>query len=180
MANDAENAHVWAEGDVYVADFGTAGPEDATELWPVGYVALGLLGEDGTTEARGQEVKDHYAWGGILVKTTSSKHTREIEITALEDNPAVFELINPGSTRGVVSGLKTSVVKVPNYPMVALGIETRDDLVTRRKLIARAKVREVSEVKDSDSEMTMYKIKFTVFPDPVTKTYYTELEEEAA
>jgi len=61
---------------------------------------VGLLdGDQGFEESRSEDVKDHFAWGGILVATTRSKFKLEKKFTVLEDNVQTRALIWPGSTR---------------------------------------------------------------------------------
>src|SRR5689334_13641230 len=104
MAGDTDNPRVWVNADVYVGDVGSTAPTDIDTAIDADFTALGLLSEDGMTESREDDKTDHYAWGGILVRTTRSKHKRTIKVIALEDNPVVFDLVNPGSEAESVGG----------------------------------------------------------------------------
>lgn len=167
MAGSAENTALWDGADVYIAAVGTAGPADLTSAWATEWRPVGLLnGEEGFTESREDETSEHYAWGGILYRRTRSKHKRTIRFVALEDNDVVFSLVNPGSARAVdpETGIKRSTVRVPTAAQFAVGFETRDGDTIRRRVVARAEVQEVGEIKDSESEPTIYEITVLIFP----------------
>lgn len=165
MAGDTGNPRIWEGADAYAAPLGTTAPTDVSTAWAVGWLPLGLLSEDGASESRDQDMTDHYAWGGILVRTTRSKHKRTITITALEDNLTVFGLVNPGSTAVTATGTTTRTVKVPTSDPRAFGLELRDGDVKKRRVIPRGEVVEVGEVSLSDSEMTAFELTINVYPD---------------
>lgn len=183
MAGDATNAAVWQGADAYINDtVAAAGPADLTTAWPAGWDALGLLdGTEGFTEGREQETKETYAWGGILVKKTKSKHKRTIKLVAMEDNPVTFRLVNPGSSRttDVGTGVTSSVVKIPQGTEFALGLEVRDGDKVKRRIIKRAEVEEVGEIKESEEEPTLFEITVVIYPE-ADGTLYTELSGTVA
>lgn len=165
MAGSTENPRIWLNADVYVADTGTTGPTDIVTDWPAGWEALGLLSQDGMTETRDESVNDHFAWGGILVRTTRSNHKRSFTVTALEDNPVVFALVNPGSEADTVGDVTTRTIKVPGTDIRAFGLELRDGDIVKRRVIPRGEVVEVGEITRSESEMEMYELTINVYPD---------------
>lgn len=178
---DTENPRIWVNADVYVAPVGTAGPTDIATGLNAAFEALGLLSEDGMTEGREQEQTDHYAHGGILVRTTKSKHKRTMVVTALEDNPVVFKLANPGSTAASVGGVTTRTVKIPNQPDPrAFVLELVDGDVTRRRHIPRGEVTEVGEVTIADDEMEMHELTITIYPDANDVLYYDITDDPQA
>lgn len=178
MAGDATNAALWSGADVYIAPTTTTQwPTDVTTAWGVDWSAVGLLdGEEGFTETREDtESAEHYAWGGILVKQSKSKHKRQIKFVALEDNDTVFDLVNPGSTRGTVGGLTTSTVKVPTSAEFAIAFEVTEGDVVKRRYVKRAEVAEVGELKESENELTVYEVTVVLYPES-DGTLYTELK----
>jgi hypothetical protein len=181
MAGDTANPRIWEGADAYVAPYGTSGPTDVATAWPAAYKPLGLLSEDGATETREQDSADHFAWGGILVRTTRSKFKRSMTIICLEDNLNVFEIVNPGSTTDTVTGLTTRTVKVPSGAnILAYGLELRDGDITKRRLIPRGEVVEVGEVALSDSEMTAFELTLSIYPDADGVLYYDLTDDPAA
>lgn len=183
MAGDTTNAKLWAGADVFVDFARTAtAPTNVSTAWDAGWEAAGLLDpEEGFTEGREEETSEFWAWGGILVKKAKSRHKRTIKFVALEDNETTFRLVNPGSTRTVdtITGLTTSDVKVPVYEEFAIGFEVHDGNEVRRRIVDRAEIEEIGEVKDSETELTVYEITVVLYPD-ATGTLYTELSGPAA
>lgn len=166
MAGNTANPRIWINADTHVAPVNTAGPTDTTSPLNVAYKALGLTSEDGMTETRDQEETDHYAHGGILVRTTRSKHKRTMTIIALEDNPVVFDLVNPGSTAIDDGTTATRTVKVPNAPNPkAWVLELADGGVVKRRHIPRAEVTAVGDYEITDSAMAAYELTVTIYPD---------------
>lgn len=177
MAGDATNTALWTDADVYIAPIGTAGPTDTTTAWAAAWDAVGLLdGDEGFTISRDEDTSEHYAWGGILVKKTRSKHKRTIRFVAMEDNATVFELVNPGSTRTVAGGVATSTVKVPKYGDFAIGFETRDGDKIKRRVAARATIEEIGDITESEADPTVYEITVVIYPAS-DGTLYTEISD---
>ena len=180
MAGDASNAALWQNADVYIAAANTSGPSNVTSNWSSSWSAVGLLdGEAGFAEAREEESNEIYAWGGLLVKKTKSKHKRTIKFVALEDNATVFDLVNPGSTRTTASGITASTVKVPSVTEFAIGFESKDGDVTKRRVVKRATVESVGEVVESESGLTVYEITVAIYPE-TDGTLYTEISGTAS
>lgn len=181
MAGDTANAALWTNADVYIAPVGTAGPTDVTTAYAAGWTAVGLLdGAEGFTETRDHDSNEFYAWGGILVKKTKSKHKRTIKFVALEDNETVFGLVNPGSTRTTddITGITTSKVVVPKGDEFAISFETRDGDKIKRRTVLRAEVDEVDDIKEGEEDLTVYTITVTLYPE-ADGTLYTTLEGPA-
>jgi hypothetical protein len=175
MSGDPTNAALWQNADVYIAPSGTAGPTDVSTAWGASWDAVGLLdGDKGFTEARSDTSNDHYAWGGILVKKTKSKHKRTIKFIALEDNATVFGLVNPGSTRATASGITTASVHVPTNAEFAIGFEVRDGSKVRRRSVLRATLDSVGDVVDSEGSLAAYEVTVVLYPAS-DGTLYTDV-----
>lgn len=173
MAGDAKNTQLWNGADVFIAAEGTDGPEDLTTSWPVAFKAAGLLdGEEGFTEEREEESSEHYAWGGILYRKTKSQHKRTIKFVALEDNAVTFDLVNPGSSRTTAAGVRTSTIKVPTSKRFAIGFETRDGDKIKRRWIKSAEVQEIGEIKESETDPTVYEITVLIYPESDGTLYH--------
>jgi|SRR5690606_29392551 len=182
MAGDPTKASLWTSADVFIAPIGTPGPSDLTSPWPTSWEVVGLLnGEEGFNWGREEETSEHYAWGGLLVKRTRSKHKRQVTFVALEDNEVVFRLINPGSDRvtDTDTGITTSTVKVPQPEEFAFGVELNEGLKRVRRFAKRAEVAEVGEIQESETAPTVYTITVVLYPEP-DGTLYTELSGNIA
>lgn len=178
---NAKNTSLWTGADVYIAPEGTDGPATPSEAWGEEWEAVGLLdGEEGFTEGRDGDTSEHYAWGGVLFRRTSGKHKRTFKFVALEDNEVVFRLVNPGSTRTTELGVRTSNVMVPVAgARFAIGLEVRDGNRTKRRVAAMAEVQEVGEVKDSETDPTVYEVTVVIFPNE-EGLLYTTVETDPA
>lgn len=180
MAGTSANASLWTDADVYIAPLGTTGPIDVTTAYAVAWKAVGLLdGEEGLTMSRDEDTAEHYAWGGILVKKTRSKHKRTIKFVAMEDNATVFSIVNPGSTQAVsgtgAAAIKTSGVKVPKYTDFAISFELRDGTKTKRRTVKRATIEEIGEISENETDMAVYEITVVIYPES-DGTLFTEIE----
>ncbi|MDR6868718.1 hypothetical protein J2Y69_003342 [Microbacterium resistens] len=180
MAGNAKNTAQWAGADVYITrDPNVAAPTDLIAPWALGWAVVGLLdGEEGFTEEREDETSERFAWGGILVRRSKSKHKRTIRFVALEDNSTTFGLVNPGSDRESLNGTRRSVVKVPVAgDRFSIGFETRDGDRKKRRVVETAEVQEVAEIKESETEPTVYDITVVIFPD-ADGVLYTDIETD--
>lgn len=164
MAGDTANPRVWLNGDVYTAPVGSTAPVNVAAAWDTAWKAVGLLSEDGLTEAREEDSTDHYAWGGILVRTTRSHHKRSFSFTVLEDNLVVFGLVAPGSTAATATAITTRTIKVPTVNVVAFGVEMKDGTVTKRLVIPRGEVVEVGDTTFGEADMAMRELTVNVLP----------------
>lgn len=178
MAGDTDNPRIWAGADVYVADIGTTAPTTTTGSLAAGWKALGLLHEDGLTESRSEDSTDHHAWGGILVRTTRSKHKRTFQVAALEDNDEVWRLVNPGSyAEGGAQTTTTRHVLTPTTDPKAFLFEMTDGTITKRIIVPRGEVTTVGDIVASDDELTAYELTITVYPD-ADGALYLELTDD--
>lgn len=180
MAGDTDNPRIWLDADVLTAPLGTTAPTNLAGAWAAAWETLGLLSEDGMTETRDEQVTDHYAWGNRLVRTTRSKHKRSITVTALEDTPVVFALVNPGSEEETASGVTTRTVKPPTTDIRMFGLELLDGDITKRRIIPRGEVTAIGPVIASDSAMSMYPLTITIYPDDDDVLYIDITDDEQA
>lgn len=178
MSGDVDSPRIWAGADVYVAPVGSTAPTDTTTALDAAFKALGLLSDDGATEGRSEDTTDHYAWGGILVRTTRAHHKRTMKVTALEDNDIVFKLVNAGSTSATVTGRTTRTVKVPTTDPRAFVFELTDGTNTWRRHIAKGEVLEVADIAFSESDMTAYELTINVYP-AADGTLFTDITDSA-
>jgi hypothetical protein len=182
MSGNAANTALWDGADVFVSfDLDVTGPDDLTTPW-TGFEVVGLLdGEEGFTHGREEESSEHYAWGGILYKRTKGKHKRTVSFVALEDNDTTFRLVNPGSTRTAAGGVRTSTIKVPTTESFVIGQEIREAGTgkVKRRYAKRAEVQEVGEIKESESEPTVFEVTVVIFPEE-DGTIWHEVETDPA
>lgn len=131
MTGTPGNANIWAEADVYVSfDLDATLPATVEDPFGEGWSLVGLLnGEDGFTEGRDWDAEDHFAWGGLIVRTARRNFKLTRSFTARETNATTDRLRWPGSS--------DSQVRIPRPERVLLAMETRDGDLTRRVITSR-------------------------------------------
>lgn len=178
MSGESANARIWLNAAVFVGDVGATAPADVTtEINAADFSDLGLLSEDGMTIARSDDIQSHFAWGGILVRKTRSKHERTIKVIALEDNDVVFNLVNPGSTSETVGDLTTREYHTPTTDRRSFVIERIDGDIVSRLHVADGEILEVGDEESSDSGISTRELTITVYPAS-DGLLYTELSND--
>lgn len=166
MSGDIDNPRIWALADLSVGPLDSTAPTNSTDPLDTDFEAVGLIGEDGITGGNDQSVNDHFALGGILVRTTRSKHKSTFKVVVLEDNPVVFGLVNPGSEAETIGGETHRTVKVPTTNRQSFVVETTDGDVFRRRYIPTGEVTDVGdEMVAKDDELAKRELTITVYPD---------------
>ncbi len=159
MSGNTQNARLWADADVYIAESLTEdNPEDIDTEFGAGWGLVGLLnGEDGFTTAREEEKNDHYGWGGILIRTARRNFKLTKKFSALEDNAVTRGLVWPGSPAGKIV--------VPRPARVKIGFEKRDGDVLHRLITANyAEVDVDGDINENETDLTKYELLSTIFP----------------
>lgn len=164
MAGDPTNANIWADANVYVAfDLDAEIPADVDTEFGADWELVGLLnGEDGFTETRDEDTTDHYAWGGVLVRTSRKNFKLTRKFTALEANGVTDRLRWPGST--------PDTIVVPNgnqIERVLVAFETTDGDITRRLITADGAEAEITvdgDVNENETDISSVPFLVTVFP----------------
>lgn len=179
MSGDAANTNLWTGADVFLAPLGTTGPADLTTAWGASWALVGLLdGDQGIVESRAQTESEFYSWGSLLYRRTVTKQKRTFKFYMLEDNATTFELTNPGSTRTSATGVRTANVKVPLAGFYySLGFELRDGSKVKRRIAAKVEVTTVADIKESESNPSVFEITVLAYPDS-TGSLYTTIETD--
>lgn len=176
---DPANPRIWVGATVYHAPLATTGPTDTTTALAAAWKDIGLLSDDGMTESRDQDSSDKFAYGGQLVRSTRSKFKRTFEVTAIEDNAEVWQLLNPGSTAVTATGITTRTVKAPTPDPQAWVFELIDGDVTKRLYIPRGEITEVGDRNIDDDELQAFPFTVTVYP-AADGTFYKEITDDPA
>lgn len=180
MSGNVNNPRLWEGADLWTAPVGTALPATLTDDMSTvpNWKPVGLLSEDGASEARDEDSTDFYAWGGKLIRTKRSKHKRSIKVTCLEDNLTVFGLVNPGSTATTASGVNTRTVKIPKSDKRSFVLGLMDGDISRRRHIPTGEITEVGEVSLSESDLQAFELTITIYPD-VNDVLYVDYDNDA-
>lgn len=159
MAGDPSNVALWTDADVYIGGTDAADPADEDTEFGVDWDLVGLLnGDDGFTDSRDEDVNDHFAWGGILVKTSRKNFKLTRSFTALEYNEVTRDLIWPDSPAGQIV--------VPHPKRVKIAFETREGTKIHR-LISKyqAEVTVDGDVNTNETDLTQFPLIATIYPD---------------
>lgn len=162
--SDTENARIWLGAQVLTAPLDTPIPTNLVTDWDDDFDDLGLLSQDGLTGSRSESSTDHFAYGNTLVRTTRRDHKRTFQVTALESNLTVLELVDPGSSVDTVGGVTTRIVKTPQKNERMFAFELLDGDVMMRRIIPRGEVTAVGDQVVSDNAISMYPLTISVYP----------------
>lgn len=159
MAGDPANATIWPNADVFVGGTDAENPATVGDEFGADWDLVGLLdGDAGFAQGRSEDVKDFYAWGGIIVRTSRRNFKQTVKFTALEDNDVTRDLVWPDSPEGSL------IVPRPKY--IKIAFETREDDVVRRLISQyRAQVSLDADIVDNEGDLTKYELIATIFPD---------------
>jgi len=174
MAGDPTKANIWPDADVYVGPLTATDPIDIDTPFGADWDLVGLLdGEAGFVQAREEEVEDHYAWGGILVRTSRRNFKQTITFTALEDNDVTRDLIWPDSPAGQL------VVPRPKRIKIAFEL-VEGDKVKRLISAFQAEVTVNADITEAEGDLTRYELLATIFPNSNGVLFYEQKTEEAS
>jgi hypothetical protein len=174
MSGNTENARLWADADVYVTpDLAAVVPADDDTAFSAAWGLVGLLnGEDGFTQSREEEKNDHYAWGGILVRSSRRNFKLTEKFSALEDNATTRSLIWPGSPAGTIV--------IPKPVPVKIAFEKRDGGITHRLITKRyAEVDVDGDIAENESDLTKYELLATIFPNAAGELFIEQKSDDA-
>jgi hypothetical protein len=171
------NARIWAGAIVQVAPTGTTAPVDVDTPLDAAFDDLGLIGEEGITLSSTSDNAEHYAYGGLHIRTTRNKFKKAIKVLALENNPAVYDLVNPGSTAATTASLTTRTVSTPTVNEKMFVFETSDGDVTRRIVIPRGEVTDIGDTVFIDSAMSAVELTIEAYASSAG-VFYLELTDD--
>lgn len=160
MSGDPTASRLWHDADVYIAfDLDETRPATIDEDFGAGWDLVGLLdGEEGFTESREEEVSDHFAWGGILMRTGRRNFMLTKSFTAFEHNETTRRLRWPGSEAGEI--------KVPRPESVLIAFETVDNGVKHRVISRlRAEVTIDGDITENESDPASLPFVAKIYPD---------------
>lgn len=174
MAGDPTKANIWPDADVYVGPLSAEVPADVITPFGPDWDLVGLLdGEQGFSQEREEEVTDHYAWGGILVRTSRRNFKLTVSFQALEDNDVVRGLVWPASPPGEIV--------VPRPPRVKIAFETREGSKIKRLISRHAAEVTVSEaITEAEGDLTRFPLVATIFPDASGVLFDEQRSEDAS
>lgn len=174
MSGDPTKASLWADADVYIGATDAENPADVDAVFGGDWDLVGLLdGDEGFAQQRSEDVNDHFAWGGVLVRTSRAHYKQTVMFTALEYNDVTRALIWPGSDAGEIS--------VPRPARLKVAFETREgDKVHRLISAFEAEVSIVDDIVDQEDDLTRYALAATIFPTAAGLLFYEQATEDGS
>jgi hypothetical protein len=124
----------------------------------------------------------HHAYGGDLVRTTSSKQGQKVTFTALENNPVIFDLLNPGGAGSTASGITTRTRRKYTPNPKAFGLELTDGEITTRLIIPKGEVVDApAAMTHKDDALAMYSCPISAYVyDSATGAWAVEITDDPA
>lgn len=176
MAGNADNARQWADADVYVSfELDAATPANVDTAFSADWHLIGLLdGDEGFTETRDEDSTDHFAWGGLLIRTSRRNFMMSRSFTALEASRDVVDRLRyPGSTN-------TSIV-VPSgnqIEKVLIAFEAIDRDIKRRVISANyAEITVDGDVTENESDISSIPFMAKIFPTSAGVLFTRQTDE---
>lgn len=166
---------VGANGSLYVAPSGTAGPATISAPW-TGFTDLGYLTEEGATIGRSLTTEQVRAWQSIsTVRYLVTEVAFTIGFSLLQFNETTLPFWLGGGTVVNQGGgsYKYSISSSPTIDERVLGLEWTDGAITYRAIIGRGMVTESGESSVTRSEGIALPITFAAMaPSSGTELAY--------
>ena len=165
------------------AAYGTALPQNASEVLAGAFKSLGYISEDGLTNSNALSVTDIKAWGGDTVLTTQDSKVDTFTCTLIEAvNEDVLKAIFGA---GNVSGALATGISVSVNAAEQVAASWVVDMVLKSGMIKRivipyGKITAIEDVTYSDSAAVGYGITITAMPDTSGNTHYEYIAAGAA
>jgi len=143
----ASEVRVGANGTLYIAPGGTAGPANITAPWS-GFTNLGYLDEEGAKLARTLTTEQVKAWQTIsTIRYIPTEVAFVISFNLLQFNKDTLPFYLGGGAIVTQGGgsFKYSVSSAPTIDERVLGLEWLDGAITSRVIIGRGMVTESGE-----------------------------------
>jgi hypothetical protein len=166
-------------GGIYLVPQTIALPTDALTDRPTECIRLGGVSEDGYTYMSERTVEKRKDWNGQVVRSLQTSMDDMFEITFIEFlNPELLAAlygtdnvtVTPADT---TNGTQISVrhsVEMPEHG--AYIIDTVDGKTKRRRCIPDAQLETLDPIVEKPGEWSVYKAKYSIFPDSQGYTSY--------
>lgn len=176
MPIDAGEIRVGTTGNLYVAPVGTAAPPDPPAAWPVAWVDLGALSEDGAAMTPSMAVNEIKIWqSAYTVRRVVTDRGMEWKVTVMQRNAATFMLAMGGglieeTTTG--SGVFRFTPPPPStIDERAFGLEVRENLIVDRYYLRRGIVSATGDVMFRRGEATRFDLTISALGDDTNVTW---------
>lgn len=158
---------VGISGEVNVGPVGTTAPTTSTSALNAGFTGLGLVSEDGVTEAWDDSVDNIKAWqNNMIVRALTTDSVATFQFVLIETKGKTIEAYYRGSTISVVSSGQWKIdVKGAQSDPRAWVIDVIDGSKHYRIYIPTGEITERGEVVYSNGEPIGYDVTLTAYAD---------------
>ena len=167
MASNATYARVGITGAIYAAPLGSVAPTDSTAALNAAYLDLGYISQDGIEEAWDDSVQRFVAWqNATVIRSAVTDSVGTLKFAMLETKRTTLEAFYRGST---VTTPSAGNYKLEIKPIVSAPKAWVFDVVDGGKFIrtyvGNGEITERGSVMWQNSEMVMYPVTLTFYPD---------------
>jgi hypothetical protein len=166
-------------GGIYLVPQTVALPTDALSDRPTECIRLGGVSEDGYTYMSERTVEKRKDWNGQVVRSLQTSMDDMFEITFIEFlNPELLAAlygtdnvtVTPADTTNGTQIAVRHSVEMPEHG--AYIIDTVDGKTKRRRSIPDAQLETLDPIVEKPGEWSVYKAKYSIFPDSQGYTSY--------
>lgn len=167
-------------GEVNVAPVGTAAPTSSTAALNAAFIGLGLVSEDGVTEAWDDSVDNIKAWqNNMIVRAQTTESVATLQFVMIETKGKTIEAYYKGSTISVVSAGQWKIdVKGAQSDPRAWVIDVVDGTKHYRIYVPTGEITERGEVVYSNGEPIGYDVTLTCYAD-ANGVLFTKFSDDA-
>jgi hypothetical protein len=155
-------------------------PTDALTPRPDGCIRLGGVSEDGYTYMSERSIEKRKDWNGQVVRSLQTSIDDMFECTFIEFlNPELLGVLYGDENVTVVPADATNGTQITvrhSVDQLAHGayiIDTFDGKVTRRRVIPDAQPDTIDPIVEKPGDWSVYKVRFSIYPDSQGYTSYT-------
>ena len=176
MANNSANitsTNPADGGELHRAPLGTTLPVDAIADLDVAFKGLGFTGEDGFVISQARSVEDKRAYGGDVVYTLQTEYGVSVQVTVYESqNAEVLRTVFGDDNVTVAGGNTTVLYNKKRLPRSVFVSDHITDQGLLRQVIPLGQVTEVGDITLVHTDILMYQLTITAYPDAAGNYMY--------
>lgn len=165
-------APIKAVGGALSAPLGTALPTDAKTPLAPEFRALGLIGEDGVSEAETRDTEVIRAWGGTVARIMQTEYGIEVTMTFLERTDEVLKEVRGQNNVSTSGDTRTVLRNSEPLEQRSYVLEIKDGSKSLRVVYPIAQVSSVGDVTYAHSDLIRYEVTLQCFEDESGQTAY--------
>ncbi len=184
MPLDRSQVKVAANGRVYSAPLGTAGPTSATNAMPAGWIDLGYLSEDAFTVRSGREIAEIRGWqSSNSLRRIVTSTSFDVSFSLMQWSSTTVRLAFGGGTVTQVAANATATPPIEAHALYTppdpetiderqLCLELRDGVNQLRWVITNGSVTDDVEIGGSRTDPSLLPITFSANASDVGQPWY--------